>query len=314
MANQTLKNINVSDVSPNPHNPRLIFHEKELEDLRESIVNAGVLVPITVYEETEDGTEEQNKKYILLDGERRWRCCIALGKDTIPANIIDKPKDITQNILHMFNIHYFREQWDLYPTAMKLGEIIKLLKTDKDSILSKYTGLNMTTVKRCKILLWYPEKYRETLLYKNEKISTDFFIELFPIVKKLKDQPEYNSDFKISTIIDGLIQKFNSGDGFTDVKDFREMRKSIKYYESKDQLYEFTDKLKDFISTPTIPIDTFIVLDLEIEKMKSTILKNIGSLTYAFTEDNIELLSDYYILEQIIALKDRLNEVIFKLK
>ena len=48
--------------------------------------------------------------------------------------------------------------------------------------------------------------------------------------------------------------------------------------------------------------------------MKSTILKNIGSLTYAFTEDNIELLSDYYILEQIIALKDRLDEVIFKLK
>ncbi|NVK52691.1 MAG: ParB/RepB/Spo0J family partition protein [Flavobacteriaceae bacterium] len=315
MENKTLKHIKIEDIIPNPNNPRLIFHEKDLEDLKESISNAGVLVPITVYEdEIEKEGEENEIRYILLDGERRWRSCKMLGWPTIPANIIDKPKDVTENILHMFNIHYFREQWELFPTALKLENIIELLKTDKDSVLSKTTGLNLTTVKRCKILLWYPQKYRETLLYKKDKISTDFFIELFPIVKRLNQEPEFNSDLEISQIIDGLISKFTQTSSFSDVKEFREMRKAIKYYDSKGQLYEFIGKLKEFIADPELPMDYFTILDLEIEKLKATVLKSISTLNQAFTDDNIELLSDYYVLDQIIALKEKLEEVIVKIQ
>jgi len=315
MENKTLKHIKIEDIIPNPNNPRLIFREKELDDLKQSILNAGVLVPITVYEEVvEEEGEEDQIRYIILDGERRWRSCKMLGFEEIPANIIDKPKDVTENILHMFNIHYFREQWELFPTALKLESIIELLKTDKDSVLSKTTGLNLTTVKRCKILLWYPEKYRETLLYKKDKISTDFFIELFPIVKRLNQEPEYDSDIEICKIIDGLITKFTQTEAFSDVKEFREMRKAIKYYDTKGQLFEFIDKLNEFISDPQLTMDHFTVLDIEIEKLKSTVLKSISNLNQALTEDNIELLSDYYILDQLIALKERLKEVIVKIK
>ncbi len=314
MENKTLKHIKISDIIPNPNNPRLIFHEKDLEDLKNSISNAGVLVPITVYEDVVNKENEKNEiRYILLDGERRWRSVKMLGWKDIPANIIDKPKDVTENILHMFNIHYFREQWELFPTALKLENIIELLKTDQDSILSKTTGLNLTTVKRCKILLWYPHKYRETLLYKKGKISTDFFIELFPIVKRLNQEPEFSTDLEISKIIDGVISKFTHSSTFSDVKEFREMRKAIKYFDNKGQLYEFIGKLKEFISDPTLSIDYFTVLDLEIEKLKTTVLKSISTLNQAFTEDNIELLSDYYIVDQIILLREKLNEVIVKI-
>tara|TARA_R110000868_G_scaffold411378_1_gene703392 strand:+ start:3554 stop:4477 length:924 start_codon:yes stop_codon:yes gene_type:complete len=307
MNNQTLKEIEIGKIKPNPHNPRLIFNEKELDDLKSSIQIAGVLVPITVYQEKED-------EYIILDGERRWRACTSLGKEKIPANIIDKPKDVTQNILHMFNIHYFREQWELFPTALKLEQIIDLLKTDKDSILSRYTGLNLTTVKRCKILLWYPEKYRDLLLYKQGRISTDFFIELFPIIKKVNDQPEYNNELKISRIIDGLIDKFNENKGFSDVKEFREMRKAIKYYESRGEMYTFIKNLNEFINEPNISMDFFIIDDLEVERTKNNVLKQINFLSQTLTDDNIELLSDYYILEQLIQFRDKLNEVIIKLQ
>jgi len=307
MESNTLKQIEISKIKPNPHNPRLIFHEKELEDLKNSIETAGVLVPITVYQEKED-------EYIILDGERRWRASTSLGKTTIPANIIDKPKDVTQNILHMFNIHYFREQWELFPTALKLEQIIDLLKTDKDQILSRYTGLNMITVKRCKILLWYPKKYREILLYKSGRISTDFFIELYPIVKKVNDQADYNNELKLSWLIDGLMDKFNKSQGISDVKEFREIRKAIKYHETKGEMYVFLKKIDDFITLPSASIELFIVDDLEIERTKNNVLKNLNFLSQTLTDDNIELLSDYFILEQLIQFEEKLREIILKLR
>jgi ParB/RepB/Spo0J family partition protein len=310
MDNKTLKDLTLTDISPNPHNPRIIFEEKDLDDLKDSIRNAGVLVPITVYENNDANSTD---KYILLDGERRWRCAKVLGLQTIPANIVDKPKDVTQNILYMFNIHYFRKQWELFPTALKLEKIIELLKTDKDSVLSSTTGLNLTTVKRCKILLWYPEKFRETLLYRKDKISTDFFIEFFPIAKRLKDDEEYNSDVKLSAAIDKLIPKFIEGKAFSDVKEFREMRKALAFYDGKDQINEFKTIFKNFINDSSMSIDIFTVSDIEAEKLKSNVLKNIAYIISSFDEKNSELFSDLYIVDQLVNLRKKLDELILKI-
>ncbi len=310
MENKTLRQIPLSDIAANPNNPRIIFDEKDLDDLKESIRNAGVLVPVTVYENDDKKIPE---KYVLLDGERRWRSAKLLGLDQIPSNVVDKPKDITQNILYMFNIHYFRKQWELFPTALKLEKIIELINTDKDSVLSSTTGLNLTTVKRCKILLWYPEKYRETLLYRKDKISTDFFIEFFPIAKRLKEDEEYNSDVKLSTAIDKLITKFIEGKAFSDVKEFREMRKSLAFYDSKGQINEFKSIFKKFISDNAASIDIFTVSDVETEKLKTNVLKNIAYLISSFEEKNSEVFSDLYIVDQLVQLRKKLDEVILKI-
>lgn len=310
MENKTLQQLLVSEIGPNPHNPRLIFEEKDLDDLKDSIRKAGILVPVTVYENDDPSISE---KYVLLDGERRWRSATSLGFERIPANIVDKPKDVTQNILYMFNIHYFRKQWELFPTALKLEKIIELIGTDKDSVLSSTTGLNSTTVKRCKILLWYPEKYRESLLYRKDKISTDFFIEFFPIAKRLKDDEEYNSDIKLSTIIDDLIPKFTNARGFSDVKEFREMRKALAYYDSKGQISNFKSILKKFVSEDTATMDLFIVTDIEVEKMKTNMLKSIAYIVNTFNEENSELFSDLYVVDQLIQLRIKLDEVILKI-
>jgi len=310
MENKTLRQIPISDIAANPNNPRIIFDEKDLDDLKESIRNAGVLVPVTVYENDDKKIPE---KYVLLDGERRWRSAKLLGLEQIPSNVIDKPKDITQNILYMFNIHYFRKQWELFPTALKLEKIIELINTDKDSVLSSTTGLNLTTVKRCKILLWYPEKYRETLLYRKDKISTDFFIEFFPIAKRLKEDEEFNSDVKLSSAIDKLIPKFIEGKAFSDVKEFREMRKSLAFYDSKGQINEFKSIFKKFISESAVSIDIFTVTDIETEKLKTNVLKNIAYLISSFEEKNSEVFSDLYIVDQLVQLRKKLDEVILKI-
>jgi ParB/RepB/Spo0J family partition protein len=114
-----LLTIPLEKIRRNPENPRINFRTEELDELTESIRRYGVQVPISVYRE--------GKEYVLIDGERRWRCSLKLNRSTIPALIQPKP-DPLKNLLLMFNIHALREQWDLLTIAMKLPTIIKLLQ------------------------------------------------------------------------------------------------------------------------------------------------------------------------------------------
>lgn len=64
----------------NLNQPRRYFDIAKLEKLQDSIAKHGVLEPIMV-RAAADG------KYETISGERRWRCCAALGQKTIPATV-----------------------------------------------------------------------------------------------------------------------------------------------------------------------------------------------------------------------------------
>lgn len=164
-------------ISPNPHNPRRLFDEEPMQILKESIEKLGVLVPITVYEDPRrSGTAKPF--YILLDGERRWRCCKELKHPSIPAIVVDEPDD-TWNILQMFHIHNVREGWQLMPTALKLQILMKELGETNERVLNELTKLSISQIRRCKILLTYPLKFQNLMLAPpTERMKADFFIEL----------------------------------------------------------------------------------------------------------------------------------------
>ncbi|MCK4826449.1 ParB/RepB/Spo0J family partition protein, partial [bacterium] len=103
--------IPIEKIRRNPHNPRVLFDPEPLNVLRDSIKEVGILVPLLVYESI------KTKDYVILDGERRWRCAKELGLPDVPANVIEEPSTLN-NILRMFNIHNVREPWELMPTAL----------------------------------------------------------------------------------------------------------------------------------------------------------------------------------------------------
>lgn len=74
---EVVREVPVAEITPNPFQPRKSFDSATLDELKTSIAQYGVLVPIIV--------RRRNGGYELIAGERRWRACAALMRSTIPA-------------------------------------------------------------------------------------------------------------------------------------------------------------------------------------------------------------------------------------
>ena len=73
--------INLSDIKPNPDQPRRDFNNNSLDELSKSIKEKGVITPITI--------RESNKGYEIIAGERRWRAAKKAKLKSIPAYILN---------------------------------------------------------------------------------------------------------------------------------------------------------------------------------------------------------------------------------
>jgi ParB family chromosome partitioning protein len=88
----------VDSIVPNPKQPRTVFDEEALAELKASIDEVGFLQPIVV-------REVGPQKYELVMGERRWRAAQALGRPTIPAIVRDTRDDAMLRDALLENIH-----------------------------------------------------------------------------------------------------------------------------------------------------------------------------------------------------------------
>src|SRR5690348_10153348 len=74
-----LRELAISEIKSNPFQPRKTFNVEELEELKESLRESGLLQPITVRQ------SPMGEGYELIAGERRLRAATALGWQKISA-------------------------------------------------------------------------------------------------------------------------------------------------------------------------------------------------------------------------------------
>jgi ParB/RepB/Spo0J family partition protein len=203
----------------------MFFRPEELDTLLASIRRYGIQVPISVYQ---DGS-----RFILIDGERRWRCAKKLYLRQIPALVQDKPSPL-ENLLLMFNIHALREQWDYLTIAKSLPDVISLFGSENGRApneieLSELTGLTRGQIRRCKYLLELPKRYVKVLEQElhlpkaSQQLSEDFFIEMERSLKTIQGRvPAAIAD--LDDARDALISKFRAGT-IGNITDFRKLSK-----------------------------------------------------------------------------------------
>src|SRR5437867_4398310 len=172
-----VKHLPTNQLHANPHNPRMLFDKLPLDVLRESISRVGILVPLTVY------LESARRRYVILDGQRRWICAQEIGLDKVPVNQVAEPS-LVQNIVTMFQIHKLREDWELMPTALKVELLMKEVGDRNNARLAELTGLDEAVIVRCKKLISFDKRFQDMMLDPNpeKRVKADFFIELYPII------------------------------------------------------------------------------------------------------------------------------------
>ena len=80
-AQNTPVGIRLSDIEPNPRQPRQDFEPVALEELAQSIRENGIITPITL--------RKTGDTYQIIAGERRWRASRLAGLTEIPAIVLD---------------------------------------------------------------------------------------------------------------------------------------------------------------------------------------------------------------------------------
>lgn len=219
-----LRELNVSDVVPNEQNPRLDFPQDELDRLTDSIDLEGVLVPIVVY--------PKDDKFVLVDGERRFRCARDLGHSKIPA-LITKERSEREVLQQMFNIHLIREPWRDIPTAKALQRLSDEIKESSgqepnDSEMRDLTGLSIERVRQLRYVVTLPDQWQTYI--RDETIPLNFFWELKKnVIDALRNnRPAILDEYGEDRISGAFVQK-RLDQVITDTVSLRKVSPIIKF-------------------------------------------------------------------------------------
>jgi len=149
----SIQDIAVFKIRPNPFQPREIFDETALEDLKNSIAEKGIIQPITV-RRTDDG-------YELIAGERRLRAITALNFDSVPAYVLDVDSD--EEMLELSLIENVQRE-DLNPIdiARAYNKLLVNCNLTQDSV-AKRVGKDRSTVANFLRLLKLPQQIQDSL-------------------------------------------------------------------------------------------------------------------------------------------------------
>lgn len=117
--------IAISQIRPNPYQPRKIFSEVEIAELGQSIAKHGVIQPIIVKKSSIHG-------YDLIAGERRTRAAKFAGLEKIPAIIVDFDDNKMMEIALIENLQ--RVDLNGIEEALAYQNLMRVLKLEQGEV------------------------------------------------------------------------------------------------------------------------------------------------------------------------------------
>ena len=209
----------ISDLLPNSDQPRKKFDEESLKDLSESIKAHGLLQPITV-KNNNDG------KFTIIAGERRWRASQIAGIKKVPVNIINIDDNNLFELALVENIQ--REDLNPVETAMAIKDLIEKYNFSNEQLL-KVTGKKRASISNTLRILELPKKVLNSVI--EGKISRGHAIALLAL----------GSENEIIKIAEQIIMKNLS---VRDIEKIARIQKIQKNSNTSDNNDIYLDNLK----------------------------------------------------------------------
>ena len=151
-ANNTVEELPLVDIRPNPYQPRKTFDQEGLKELADSIKQTGVFQPIIV--------RKSVSGYEIITGERRFRASKLAGKETIPAIVRDFNDPEMMEIAVLENLQ--REDLTPLDEAQAYDTLIKRLNLTQAEVSARL-GKSRPYIANYLRLLTLPQPVKQML-------------------------------------------------------------------------------------------------------------------------------------------------------
>lgn len=148
-----LKEVDISQISPNPSQPRIYFDEAALDELAASIKQRGILQPLVV--------RKHGIGFQVIVGERRWRAAQKAGLSKVPVIVQETDEDDMLELALIENI----QRADLNPLeeAKAYALMVDRLDLTQEEVAER-VGKNRSTVTNTLRLLKLHDDVKKQLL------------------------------------------------------------------------------------------------------------------------------------------------------
>ena len=144
--------VNISELRPNPYQPRKVFDESKLEELATSIKEHGVFQPIII--------KKSIKGYEIIAGERRVKASTKAGLEKVPAIVRDFTDEEMMEIALLENLQ--RENLNSIEEATAYRKLLDNLSLTQEE-LAKKLGKSRSHITNMLGLLSLPEEVKDMI-------------------------------------------------------------------------------------------------------------------------------------------------------
>lgn len=124
---ETIQELNIKELRPNPYQPRKVFDEESIEELKKSIEQHGILQPIIV--------RKSIKGYEIVVGERRYRAAKAAKLETIPVVVRELDEQQMMELAVLENLQ--REDLTPVEEALAYHMLMERLKLTQEELAQR---------------------------------------------------------------------------------------------------------------------------------------------------------------------------------
>ena len=172
---QTLSTLKIGDIEPNKSQPRKDFNNEALQALADSIVEHGIIQPLTV-RPMADG-----RSYQIVAGERRWRAAKIAGLTEVPVRILELSDAETAEIALIENLQ--REDLNPIEEAMGYQQLMDNYGMRQEDV-AKRVGKSRSSVANALRLMQLPAEV--VALVKDGQLSTGHCKAILSVNDQLK--------------------------------------------------------------------------------------------------------------------------------
>ena len=254
-----IRKLLISDLVSNKFQPRKIFDDNSLQDLTNSIKERGIIQPIIVRK-----SSDENSKYEIIAGERRWLAAQKAGLNEIPVVVtnVDDLKSLEFAIIE--NVQ--RNDLNAIEEALGYQRLIKDFSYDQEKV-AKFIGKSRSHIANFLRLLVLPDNILKLIEQKKLSVGhakiligldniqfvvskiieknlsvrqTENFVKIFKI-KRNSIKPQKNSNVraleasireKIGLNVYIKNKKNNNGSIILEYNDFDQLNKIIEIIKS----------------------------------------------------------------------------------